>query len=63
MSYNRKDMTEMWKAGYREAQKKELEFLKRWYGICCYKSSFKDDMIEERIKQLQKEIGEEKQDE
>jgi hypothetical protein len=44
------------KQGILEAQEKELYFLQSWYGICCYKSDFKDDWIEQRICWLKKKL-------
>jgi len=41
------------------AEKEFKEFLQWWYNIACYKSSFKDDIIEMKIKELDAEdIGE-----
>lgn len=40
--------------GYNQARKEEVEFLKEWYSIATYKSHFKDDIIEKRIKELEK---------
>ncbi len=35
------------------AEREFCDFLKEWYSICCYKTSFKDDWIEEKIKELE----------
>ena len=36
----------------------ELIFLEDWYGICKYKSTFKDDVIEDRINWLKQKLKE-----
>ncbi len=55
IKYNIEEIVELEKnlSVYLIAVKEELEFLKHWYSISTWKTEFKDDVIEERIKECE----------
>jgi len=42
--------------GILKEQEEELTFLEDWYGVCQYKSTFKDDVVEHRMRWLKKKL-------
>ena len=47
-----------YETGLEQAFQEQLIFLEDWYGVCQYKSTFKDDVVEHRMRWLKKKLKE-----